>query len=97
LGLADGLAGIIGQSLGRRSYDITGRKTIEGSLSFFMISWAILMGLLLYNQSPISGLLMFQAALASLLLTVLEGVTGYGWDNLPVPLLAGLMIYILII
>jgi hypothetical protein len=55
------------------------------------------MGLLLYNQSPISGLLMFQAALASLLLTVLEGVTGYGWDNLPVPLLAGLMIYILII
>lgn len=83
--------------MGQHTYYITGRKTIEGSLSFFVISWLILMGLLLYTQSPVSWLLMVQVALAALLLTVLEGLTGYGWDNLPVPLLAGLMIYILII
>jgi dolichol kinase len=83
--------------MGQRPYQVTGRKTIEGSLSFFAISWVILVGLLLYTQSPISWPLIFQVALAALLLTVLEGLTGYGWDNLPVPLLAGLMIYILII
>jgi len=83
--------------MGQHPYYVTGRKSIEGSLSFFVISWSILMGLLIYTQSPVTWLLIFQVALASLLLTVLEGLTGYGWDNLPVPLLAGLMIYTLII
>jgi dolichol kinase len=92
LGLSDGLAGLIGQKIGRRSYRITGHKTAEGSFIFFIITSLIFSGLLVYNQSPIGS----EIIVAALLLTLVEGAVSKGWDNLPISLLGGLAIYLLL-
>jgi phytol kinase len=95
LGLSDGLAGLIGQRFGRRSYAITGPKTIEGSLAFFIITTLILTLFTLHDQN--FNLFHFLAIIiAALLITVAEGIASKGWDNLPVALLGGLSIYILV-
>ena len=94
LALSDGLAGLIGRRFGRRAYAITGPKTIEGSLAFFIITTFILSLFILDN--PNINLLHFLAIIiAALLITLAEGISGKGWDNLPVALLGGLSIYIL--
>lgn len=40
--LADGLAGFVGQNFGKTEYDFTGKKTVEGSIVFFIVSSGIL-------------------------------------------------------
>lgn len=96
LGLSDGLAGLIGSRFGRYPYRLTGLKTIEGSASFFLITWLILLGL--SRSQP--GLTLNAVALAfvsALGLTIVEGLFSRGWDNLAIPLVAGGMIYYLLI
>ena len=51
LGLSDGLAGIIGTKYGRRKYRITGIKTVEGSLIFFLTTVSILFSVLYINNT----------------------------------------------
>jgi len=96
LALADGLAGLIGQQLGQRAYQITGHKTIEGSFIFFLITVSILLGLHLFQQNDFGPVQILGSVTAALSLTAVEGLVGKGWDNLPVSLLGGLAAYLLL-
>lgn len=93
LGLSDGIAGVIGTRYGKKKYSITGTKTIEGSLVFFLITVLILFGILHMSKIPLAfdrTLFVFGAAL---LLTIIEAAFGKGWDNLFISIVAGSILY----
>jgi len=90
LGLADGLAGLVGGRYGRRRVPLgTGRKSVVGSATFFAVTLAAVTGTLLVagRASPTALAAGLGIALA---LTIAELLLGYGFDNLLLPLLAGL-------
>lgn len=92
LGLSDGIAGIAGRRYGKRKYSITGTKTVEGSIVFFLITVLILSGILLAQSSqPVLNKTVFILG-GSLLLTIIEALFGKGWDNLFIPLVAGFIL-----
>ena len=96
LGLSDGIAGIVGQRYGRKKYSITGTKTIEGSLIFFLITTLILFGILYISDTAVAldkTLLIFGG---SLLLTIVEAAFGRGWDNLFIPIVAGTILFFIL-
>lgn len=85
MGLADGLAGIIGKRWGRHRLVLFGiRKTWEGTLTFFM-STALIVSL-------VTPLTLGPLALVCLLLTVVEFVSVRGLDNLTLPIAAGILL-----
>lgn len=94
LGLSDGIAGIVGTRYGRREYNITGRKTMEGSLVFFIVTILILLSILYISEASLT---MNKGALfvfgGSLLLTIVEAAFGKGWDNLFIPIVTGSILY----
>ena len=92
LGLSDGIAGIVGRRYGKRKYSITGTKTVEGSIVFFLITALILSVILLANSSHPFLNKMILVFGGSLLLTIIEALFGKGWDNLFIPLVAGFII-----
>lgn len=96
LGLSDGLAGLTGQKMGRRPYRITGPKTIEGSFTFFIVTVAICLVLSTAKSGLINPIDLLVMATAALLLTAVEGSLGKGWDNLPIPILGGLILLFLL-
>ena len=97
LGLSDSLACIIGRKFGKTEYNIGGKKTVEGSLVFFSITLFILLSVLfVYKESFEMNKVIF-AILGTFILTITEGILGYGLDNLFLPLLGGLIIQFLII
>ncbi len=95
LGLADGLAGIIGKRYGRNTYRIIGMKTIEGSLTFFLVTLLVLSGVLHSNHA-----LSFDKVLillgGSFFLTVVEAIFDKGWDNLFIPISAGTVLFFIL-
>ncbi len=92
LGLSDGIAGIVGRRYGKRRYSITGTKTVEGSIVFFLITFLILSGILLAQSSqPVLNKTVFVLG-GSLLLTIIEASFGRGWDNLFIPIVAGFIL-----
>jgi phytol kinase len=92
LGLSDGIAGIVGRRYGKRKYSITGTKTVEGSVVFFLATVLILSGILLAQSSqPVLNKTVFILG-GSLLLTIIEALFGKGWDNLFIPLVAGFIL-----
>ena len=96
LGLADGLAGLLGQKFGRYAYHITGPKTIEGSLTFFGVTVVILLSLLFWQHILFDNPRLLLILGGALLLTLTEALFSRGWDNLPVPLVAGAILYFLL-
>ena len=96
MGLSDGLAGLVGQYFGRWSYRITGRKTVEGSLTFFGVTVIILLFIASWQNVSLDLSKSWLIIGGALLLTIVEAVFSRGWDNLPVPLLAGLILYALL-
>ncbi len=92
LGLSDGIAGIVGRRHGKRKYSITGTKTVEGSVAFFLITVLILSAILLANSSqPLFSKMIFVFG-GSSFLTIIEALFGKGWDNLFIPLVAGFIL-----
>jgi len=89
LALSDGFAGIVGRKFGRKYYSITGRKSYEGSLCFFLISFVLLL-VMIGNSS------LLQLILVPLILTGVEATLSKGWDNLILPLIAGILVYLII-
>jgi dolichol kinase len=86
---ADPAAAIIGRRYGRRHYQ-TGktRKTLEGSITFFLIAVTTTFGLsaIATDVGRIESLLI--ALLVGLLTSVSEAVASRGEDNITVPLVA---------
>ena len=84
MALADGFAAIIGTRYGRENkYHLFGRtKSVAGSLTFFVISLALLIGYSLFSGA---GLAWHYVVLAALGATFIENIAALGFDNLVVP------------
>jgi dolichol kinase len=91
MGLADGLAAVIGVQFGRRnSYVFLGHsKSLAGTLTFFLTSVVILSAYSHYSGDHLSALVMTALALAA---SILENASVQGIDNLAVPLMTALLL-----
>ena len=98
LGLSDGIAGYIGNIYGKRNYSVLGgSKTIEGSVIFFLFTAIIFMTYyLLYsvNTSVVGVTLVFIYAIG---VTFIESIFSCGWDNLVIPIMAGLALILIVL
>jgi phytol kinase len=82
----DGLAALVGIRYGRRRFAIAGgTKSLEGSLTMLLVSFAVCLGLAAAVYGVSLTLLPLCLAIA-LLATALETLSWYGIDNLTVPL-----------
>lgn len=92
--VADGLAGLIGEKYGKTEYNFIGKKTIEGSIVFFLVSLTILSTtatIVHVDTNTIRLPIFIFVPLSALALSFAEGVLGKGLDNLVLPSLAGLI------
>jgi phytol kinase len=85
--IADAFAALIGSSYGRLRYQVQGHtKSLEGSLTFFLIAFlATHLPLLLLTDLP-RPVCVLSAVLTALLVTGFEAVSLRGTDNLFIPL-----------
>ncbi len=82
MGFGDGLAALIGSRFGKHGYSfIGGKKSVEGTLTMFLVSLLILF--ILYSEGP-----WYMVLAVALLSTVLENLTPLGFDNITVPLIS---------
>lgn len=94
MALGDGFAAIIGKNVKSFEYRIGGtKKTLAGSSTMFLVSFIIISIFLAYIKVP---LWFIKAAIISLLTTILEAVSIKGLDNITVPLLTTLMVFLVI-
>lgn len=89
LGLADGLAAIIGTMHGKgNEYHIFGsRKSRVGTLTFFAVSVLLLISYNIWSADPLAQISGTAIIMVSLLATLLENLGLRGVDNLTVPML----------
>lgn len=88
LAVSDALAALVGKNYGAKEYlvEVGSRKTIEGSVTFFLTAFLIthLILLLATNIGRVECVLV--ALLIAIIVTVFEGVSLKGADNLFIPL-----------
>jgi phytol kinase len=91
MALADGFAAIVGTKYGvqNKYHILTRTKSIVGSLTFFVISLALLVG---YSQFSDNGLAWQYVLGGACAATLLENIAALGFDNLLVPLAVGLLL-----
>jgi dolichol kinase len=76
----DGMASLVGMKYGKIKYNILGdTKSLEGSITMFLVLVITLGIVLIFYGQPINPLLII---MVSLVATVLEGITPKGLDNL---------------
>lgn len=94
MAFGDGFAAIVGKRLKSFEYKIGGtKKTLAGSSTMFFISFIIISIFLAYIKVPFWFIKSF---VISLLVTVLEAISIKGLDNITVPLLTTLMVFLVI-
>ena len=88
LAISDALAALVGKSYGANEYlvEVGTRKTIEGSVTFFLTSFLIVHLILLLATQTGRMESVLIALLISIIVTVFEGVSLKGADNLFIPL-----------
>jgi phytol kinase len=92
LGIADGMAALVGGRFGRRKVRVPlGEKSIWGSATFFVIA-AVLGAMVLTAQGQTLPTVLEGATVAAAVLTATELGLGGGLDNLMLPLVAALVI-----
>ncbi|MEI2456401.1 hypothetical protein [Lysobacter firmicutimachus] len=90
LGISDALAGVIGETYGRRRYTLFGHaKSYAGSAAFFLSGLAILVPAALWMGLPPAAALPVAMALGAAL-TLIEAFSHKGTDNLFLPLIAAI-------
>ncbi len=103
LALADGLAALVGKKYGIYLFKVPGGvKSIEGSVTFFLITLMIVALYILmlktgefgeYANLSLGYKTVFNVVLVSGIITASEAIVAYGLDNITIPLLAGFLIY----
>lgn len=88
LALGDGIAAIVGGSHSRPTWYRLGeeRKSIEGSLAMFLVSFFVLAAGLMQTVEADTLLLLACSGLAAAVATAWEALGSRGWDNISVPL-----------
>lgn len=99
MGYADGMAAIVGRKIGKNWFGFASRKSLEGSLTFFLVAFAVSFAYLLMDPSVLTG---FNSALLYALLIgltgmIIEMVTPFGLDNLSVPLMTAIVVHTLVL
>ena len=95
LGISDPIASLGSKFKKNISYNISGKKTLAGSLLFFTSTLIILLLFThFYGISSISTLTYI--IIGSLVLTIIEGLLGKGYDNLLITPIAGTIVYFLL-
>lgn len=98
LGLADGMAAIVGVSLGKNAkiYQVgKSKKSVAGTVTFIVISFAIyLLFWLKFDPSGMFassfGLAVLLSASSAIVVAAVEAIAPKGSDNIAVPVVAGL-------
>lgn len=94
MGYGDGFAAIVGTALNAKSHPLyKSKKTIEGSLTMFIISFfisAIIVAYFNLNQFVLPA-----SFIIALWASVVEAITPYGADNITVPLVTAFLTYYL--
>ncbi len=94
MGYGDGFAAVIGQFFGKMHFTIfKGHKTIEGSLTMFVVSALVVYTYLSFSSPVISWTMVLVIPLVA---TLIEAISPYGLDNLFVPLISALIYFIYI-
>ena len=95
----DGFAALIGEQIGKWKYKIFANKSVEGSLSMFLFSFASVACSLLFfsfsSPTQISSILA-SSFYVSLLATFIEALSPFGLDDLTVPLACGSLSYLMV-
>lgn len=93
MAIADAVAALVGERYGRHRFNaVGGRKSIEGSMAFFVIaSCCCLLPLLCMPELSLSRALVLTLILATTL-TLVEAVAGFGLDNLLLPVIGQLVL-----
>lgn len=93
MALADGFAAIVGTRFGRENkYHLFGRsKSLIGSLTFLVISLALLTG---YSVLSETGLAWHYVVLTAIGATLIENIAALGFDNLVVPVAVASMLVV---
>jgi dolichol kinase len=86
LAVGDTAAALAGQRFGRHRYrSFGGGKSVEGSVAFLLAAAVMSIALAQWLQAPVSPAVLLAFCLA---ITLVEAVSGYGSDNLSIPLFA---------
>ncbi len=96
----DAFAAVMGQRYGRREYSLFGStRTLEGSLTMFLVSWiATAIPLLIFSVNRITpGGALLVSAITALGATAVEAVSPHGTDNLTVPAVSALLLTIILV
>jgi dolichol kinase len=95
LTFSDTAAAVLGSRYGLTHYrSMSGRKSIEGSVAFFVVTLAITYCLLLQWSGRDNSELLLMALSVAVATTLVEAVATGGTDNLAVPLIAFLFLFL---
>ncbi len=91
----DAFAAIVGKRWGVRRFTVLGQtRSLEGSLAMFGFSFIATWIALIVFAQPL-GASLWLAFLVAVSVTVVEAVSPFGIDNLTVPLISALVLYLL--
>jgi uncharacterized protein (TIGR00297 family) len=92
----DGMAAVIGQRFGKHVYTILGdRKSLQGSVAMFLFGWVSLL-VVLALLSPLSPLqVLVLGTVTALFATLLEAISARGADNLTVPVIPAVLLFLM--
>jgi phytol kinase len=94
----DGLASLIGIRYGKRKYCVfKDTKSYVGSLAMLVFTFLLMVVALLYYSIPLTMVVRGYLLWISVLVTLIEGITPYGLDNLSVPFLTALLYWSLMV
>lgn len=86
LAIPDAVSGIIGVRYGKRLYYIADyRRSAEGSIAFFVTALPLSWGLLHLQGGYALLPALAGALILSVVVTVVEAISVWGWDNLTIP------------
>lgn len=96
LALADALAAVIGTKWGRRTrFTILSHgKSLLGSLTFFYVSIAIFLGVIIFQPAGLPDVYLLLLVFPTIL-TLLENLSWYGLDNVTIPLMTIVLLSII--
>ena len=94
MGYGDGLAAVVGKAVKSKQFEILGsKKSIAGCTTMFIVSLIIITCALAYLKVPFWYV---KAAIITLIVTVFEASSIKGTDNLTVPILTSLLVWMVL-
>ena len=88
IGLSDGIAALVGKRIGKKNqYKVFGQiKSVAGTATFIVISFAILIIARLFHPHETVGLSWLNVIILPPILAFVENVSAFGADDLTIPL-----------